>query len=94
MIKAQNTCSILAIWFCKLTKTFFISQEIVSGDGIWYPGQPVDTVGICAVTVAHILLIISAIYLLNCTLVGIKSVIVIDYWDGDRLPTIASNEEA
>ena len=54
----------------------------------------VDTVGIRAVTVAHILPIISTIYLLNCTLVGIKSVIVIDYWDGDRLPTIASNEEA
>ena len=53
-----------------------------------------DTVGICAVTVAHILPIISAIYLLNCTLVGIKSVIFIDYWDGDRLPTIASDEKA
>ena len=67
----------------------------------WYP-QPVtvgrgpcgDTVGICAVTVAHILPIISAIYLLNFTLVGIKSAIFIDYWDGDRLPTIASDEKA
>ena len=62
------------------------AHEIVTGAG--------DMVGICAVTVAHILPIISAIYLLNCTLVGIKSVIFIDYWDGDRLPTIASDEKA
>ena len=64
-----------------------------SGESI-FQSRGDDTVGICAVTVAHILPIISAMYLLNCTLVGIKSVIFIDYWDGDRLPTIASDEKA
>jgi len=53
-----------------------------------------DTVGICAVTVAHYFADYFSNLLLNCTLVERKISNIYMYWNGDRLPTIASDEHA
>jgi hypothetical protein len=53
-----------------------------------------DTVEICAVTVAHYFADYFSGLLLNCTLVELKISNIYMYWNGDRLPTIAIDEDA